>query len=271
VTLRDEDMEKGQDGTGGGSVSGSRGRWGTLLMLGLILGIGAAALGAHAWKRDLPVSAVRVEGNAVVSSAEILHLAAISRHARLFAVDLAAVRKRILQNPLIRAASVNRQGPEGITITVTERRPVALLAAGELLSVDEEGTVLPAVKSDQFFDLPILTVALPEAECIPGKRITGPAVHEALDALVAARRMDEDLFRRISEITVYDNGVLVMHTAEAGVPVILGRGEMPRKLVTFDGFWRQIVERRGPKHLQQVDLRFEDQVIARWNDGPARQ
>ncbi len=246
-------------------------RWGTLLMIGLVLGIVAVALGAHSWKRDLPVSSVRVEGNAIVSSSELLQLAAIPRNARLFSVDLAAVRKRILQNPFIRAASVNRQGPGGITITVTERRPVALLAAGQLLAVDEEGIVLPAVKSDQLFDLPVLTGALPENECVPGKRISGPAVHEALNALASARQMDEELFRRISEIAVSANGTLVMFTAEGGVPIILGRGEMPSKLVLFDGFWRQVVERRGPKYLQQADVRFADQVIARWNDGPTRQ
>jgi cell division protein FtsQ len=248
-----------------------RGRAGKILMILLVVGIVAAAVGANSWKQDLPVAAIRVEGNAIVPGAEILRLAAIPPHARLFAVDLAAVQKRILQNSFIRSVSVNRQGPEGITIAVAERRPVALLAAGELLSVDEEGTVLPAVRSDQLFDLPVLTGIRPDAECAPGKRITERSIHEALGALAAVQRMDEDLFRRISEIAVCDGGDLVMHTADAGVPVILGRGELPAKLVTFDGFWRQIVERRGPKHLQQVDMRFEDQVIARWNDGPARQ
>ncbi len=271
MALREEKQGNVQAGSRRSADSPPHGRRGTFLTLALILGIVAAALGAHSWKRDLLVSTVRVEGNVIVSSAELLHLAAIPRHARLFAVDLAAVQKRVLQNPFIRTVSVNRQGPEGITITVLERRPVALLAARELLSVDGEGIVLPAAKSDQLFDLPVLTGVLPEDECVPGKRITGPAVREALDALTAARRIDEELFRRISEITVYENGTLVMHTAEAGVPVILGRGDVPRKLVNFDGFWRQIVERRGPKYLQLVDVRFEDQVIARWNDGPARQ
>lgn len=246
-------------------------RGGKLLLIALVLGILAVTLGAHSWKRDLPVSSVRVEGNVIVASGDILQAAAIPKNARLFSVDLAAVRKRILKNPFIRAASVNRQGPGGISITVTERRPVALLAAGQLLSVDEEGIVLPAVKSDQLFDLPVLTGALPESECVPGKKITRPAVHEALDALASARQMDEELFRRISEIAVSENGVLVMVTAEGGVPIILGRGEMPRKLLMFDGFWRQVVERRGPKYLQQADVRFADQVIARWNDGPTRQ
>ena len=253
------------------TVPRPRGGPGKILMIALMVGIVAVALGANSWKHDLPLAAIRVEGNAIVSDAEILRLAAVPPHARLFAVDLAGVQKRVRQNPFVRSVSVNRQGPEGITITVDERRPIALLAAEELLSVDEEGTVLPSVRSDQMFDLPVLTGALPLAECVPGRKLTGRAVREAVDALAAAQRMDEDLFRRISEITLTADGNLVMHTADAGVPVILGRGAIPVKLVTFDGFWRQIVERRGPHYLQQVDMRFEDQVIARWNDGPTRQ
>jgi cell division protein FtsQ len=248
-----------------------RSRAGKILLIVLVLGTVALALGANSWKRDLPLAAIRVEGNAIVPDAEILRLAAVEPHARLFAVDLAAVQKRVRQNPFIRSVSVNRQGPEGISITVTERRPIALLAADELLAVDEEGTVLPAVRSDQLFDLPVLTGVLPQGECVPGRKLTGTAVREALGALAWAQRIDEDLFCRISEITLSADGTLVMHTADAGVPVILGKGAIPAKLVTFDGFWRQIVERRGPQYLQQLDMRFEDQVIARWKDGPARQ
>jgi len=249
----------------------ARQRAGKILLIILALGTVALAIGANSWKQDLPLAAIRVEGNALVTDGEILRLAAVDPRARLFMVDLAAVQKRVRQNPFIRSVSVNRQGPEGISITVSERRPIALLAAEELLAVDEEGTVLPVVRSDQMFDLPVLTGALPHGECVPGKKLTGRAVREALGALAWAQRVDEDLFRRISEIALFGDGTLVLHTADAGVPVILGQGAIQAKLVTFDGFWRGIVERRGPQSLQQVDVRFEDQVIARWNDGPTRQ
>src|SRR5512143_1250111 len=155
MASRGEEGEGRQDGTAGVAKGGSGVRWGASLMIALVLGIVAIALGAHSWKRNLPVSVVRVEGNAVVSSAEVLRLAAVPRSARLFSVDLAAVRKRVLQNPFIRSVSVNRQGPGGSTVTVTERRPVALLAAEDLLSVDEEGTVLPSVKWGQLFERPV--------------------------------------------------------------------------------------------------------------------
>ena len=243
---------------------------GIVLMLVLIIAVVAVALGANSWKHDLPVSIVRAEGNTIVPTAEILRLAAIPKDAKLFSVDIAAAQKRVKQNPFIRAASVNRQGPEGISVAVEERTPVAILVMNQMLYVDEEGVVLPLVKSERLFDLPALTGALPEAECMPGKRITKQPILEALHLLAISRMISDELFRRISEVQVRESGDLLIHTAEAGVPVLVGHGDLPEKLLKFDGFWRQIVERRGSQQLQQVDLRFEDQVVARWNAGLAR-
>lgn len=242
-----------------------------LLMGGLILAVAAVAIAANMWKRDLPVRSVRPEGNHIVASSEILRLAAVPNDAKLFDVDLYGVQKRVRQNPFIRAVSVNRQGPEGISIAVVERMPVAALVTDQMLYVDEDGMILPAVRSDRMFDLPVLTGAIPDAECAPGRRLMKEAGLEALQLLILSRRISEDLYRRISEVHVGEDGELILHTAEFGVPVLVGRGDLPVKLVKLDGFWRGFVDRRGARELQYVDLRFEDQVVARWNNGLAQQ
>jgi cell division protein FtsQ len=244
----------------------TRTRRGSIILLSLLaVGVLGLALKANAWKLDLPISGVRVEGNAIVTTAEVLKLAGIPKEGKLFAVDLAAVRERIKRNPFLRDVSVNRQGPEGISIEVVERQPVAIVAADVLLYVDEEGVVLPPAHSEKLFDLPVITGAVPAAECVPGKAVTNVAMREALRLVVLSRMIGEDLFRRISDVQVLEDGDLLFHTAEAGVPVFLGRGSLGEKLVTFDGFWRAIVDRRGPQQLQQVDLRFADQVVVRWS------
>lgn len=238
-------------------------------MSALAVGVLALALKANAWKLDLPISGVHVEGNAIVTTAEVLKLAGIPKEEKLFALDLAAVRERIRRNPFLREVSVNRQGPEGISIEVVERQPVAIVAAEVLLYVDEEGVVLPPAHSELLFDLPVITGAVPASDCVPGKQMTHTAMREALRLVVLSRMISEDLFRRISDVQVLGTGELVFHTAEAGVPVFLGTGSLGEKLVAFDGFWRAIVDRRGPQQLQQVDLRFVDQVVVRWSGEPA--
>ena len=79
-----------------------------------------------------------------------------------------------------------------------------------------------------------------------------------------AEQCSEELYRRISEVHIQADSTLVVYTSESSVPVLFGRGELARKLVAFDGFWNSIVSRRGVTALQSVDMRFADQVVARW-------
>lgn len=242
---------------------------GIILMSVLLLGLVVVALKANVWKYELPVSGVRVGGNAIVGTTEILRLAAIPKGEKLFTIDLGAVRGRIKKNPYLRQVSVNRQGPEGISIEVIERQPVAILIAEQMLYLDEDGMVLPPARSERLFDLPVITGAFPASECVPGRIVTSDGLRDAIRLLKNSREIGDDLFRQISEVRILAGGDLMLHTAEGGVPVLVGRENFGARLVKFEGFWREIINRRGPQRLQQVDLRFEDQVVVRWNGDAA--
>lgn len=243
---------------------GTRTVWGIVLMAGLVLAIAGLAVGSNLWKQGLRVRYVKVTGNAIVGEKEVIALAGIPDKEKLYAVDLFAARKRIEQNIFVKSASVNREAPDGISITVNERVPVAALVMDRVLYLDAEGVVLPPVRSDGVFDLPVLTGNLPAAECMPGKRISSAEVREALDILVTAGEVGEDLSHLVSEVHIGDNGDMMLTTSDAGVPVTFGRGNIPAKLVIFDGFWKNIVVPRGTADLHSVDLRFDGQVVARW-------
>jgi cell division protein FtsQ len=245
--------------------TGSRDHWGIILLVILFILAVGCGLAAHNWKGDLRIARVSIEGNKIVTEASILSMAAIPKGARLYGVDIRSARQRVLQNPFIRSATVTREAPDGIVISVVERMPIAALALGKTLAIDSEGVVLPSVMMTGVFDLPVLTGDLPVAECNPGHRIQSRAVQEALDILVSARQVSEDLHRLISEVHIDGENDIVMYTSEAGVPVIFGRGNVPQKLLELDGFWKQIVLPRSASDLASVDLRFADQVVVRWN------
>ncbi len=240
-------------------------RAGIALMTALILTVLGLAYGANGWKRDLPVSEVRAYGMRILSAADVVTLANIDRNQKLFSVDLNAARRRVEANPFVRSASVTRDAPGRVTVTVRERVPVAAILTDRRLYIDDSACVLPAVKTDQLFDLPFLTGALPAAECLPGRTLKAPAVREALALLASARAIGDDLYHEISEVHINTDGGLLCYTAESGVPVLMGRGALPEKLAKFDGFWKEYVARQGVQDLQYVDLRFDDQVVARWN------
>jgi cell division protein FtsQ len=225
--------------------------------------IGAAVL-ANMWKGGLRVASVTVEGNSIVSENDILGLAGVNIESILFDIDLFAVRKRIEQNPFIRTASVNREVPNRIAIEVEERVPIAAVVLDKIFYFDADGYVLPPTRSENIFDLPVLTGSLQRSELVPGRRYTTTNVQDALTILRMAQQVGDQLYRRISEVHVEADKDIVLHTAEFGVPVIFGRGDTAAKLVKFDTFWNEFVLHHGAHELRVVDLRYRDQVVVRW-------
>ena len=250
----------GQDNNGGNRFFAS-----AFLMVALLATCVAAIVWANLWKSDLRIASVGVSGNGIVGENEILSLAKIDKDERLYGIDLLAAQRRILQNAFVRSAAVNREAPNRISITIEERVPLAAVVLDKIEYLDAEGVVLPPVRSSNVFDLPVLTGVFPPAEFVPGKRIQRSDVNEALGILEAARQIDDALYRRISEVHVGPGQDIILYCAEYGVPVIMGHGDVADKLVRFDGFWKQIVLHQGADRLQYIDLRFEDQVIVRWN------
>jgi len=98
---------------------------------------------------------VRVEGNAVVSTAEILRHAAIKRDRNIWLQNPNTIARRIETIPFIDRAWVHRLPPATIIITVRERTPYAIVRSSDkealvdhdlrVLSIDASELKLPVI------------------------------------------------------------------------------------------------------------------------------
>jgi len=229
--------------------------------IALVVLLGAAVVTADSWKDRLVVRTVHCEGNRIVPGAELLRLAGIAKESKLYALDLGTIQRRVALHPYVKSVYVKRELPADVVIVIDERQPIAALVQGGLVYLTADGVVLPAITSDLSFDLPFLTGKFPAVE--PGKKLADSAAREALSVLAIARQGSEECYRRISEVHVSDDHDLLLYTNEGGVPVYFGRGETAMKLAKLDTFWDEMGRSAG--ELQYVDLRFQNQVIARWN------
>jgi cell division protein FtsQ len=194
-----------------------------------------------------------------------MQLVRIQKNTQLQDIDLTAVRKDILSHHFIKDAVVERDLPATLKITITERLPLAIVNSTEILYLDEDGVVLPHSISKQLFDLPVLSGISPEIVLAPGGTINNPDVREALQILATSKLVNKELYHLISEVRLRSGGDIVLYAAEWGVPIIFGRGDIANKLVRLEAFWNDIVREKGSQRLQYVDLRFDDQVVVRWN------
>ncbi|HAL56717.1 MAG TPA: hypothetical protein DCP63_09630 [Bacteroidetes bacterium] len=232
---------------------------------GLLVLALALVVSANFWKSGLKVRRLTIEGNRIVETAEIMQLVKIEKNVQLQKVDLMEVRKDILSHHFIKEAVVERDLPATLKIVITERIPMAIVNGTEILYLDEDGVVLPHSVSKELFDLPILTGIAGDLPLSAGSTLRNADVQEALQILAAAKLVSKELYLLISEVRLRNGGDIILYSAEWGIPIIFGRGEIPSKLVRLEAFWSTVVRDKGSEHLQYVDLRFDDQVVVRWN------
>ena len=227
--------------------SGWRPRWLTIIALLTVAAMGAMAI-VVLNSPLLEIRSVTVSGTQRVSPDAIAQLAALSGENILLA-DLAAARARILAQPLVKYASVSREWPDTVHVTLTEREPwVRWEVAGAVWAVDREGVVLEGVEASPDSILVRQTSSLPAIRA---------GSHVGLDAV--------DLIRRLEELGVPRRGPEVVAfewSLRTGLTVVTRHGR-----VTFgdaEGFafkyqvWEQLereAQRRG-EPLLIADLRF---------------
>jgi cell division septal protein FtsQ len=191
--------------------------------------------------------------------------------ALLDTVSLGAIRDRLAGDPYIRTARVSRTFPGTVTIDIEERIPVASFNInGQIRYIDVEGVVLPPMKSDARFDLPFVSGIPALRKARVGVTVESDDYFEAIALLDAALATDSSIYRLISEVDMNGGGDIIIHSVDLAVPIMFGRGDAPAKFALLRSFWAKFVLDEGPEKLDYLDLRFSDQVVAKWNNKPRR-
>jgi cell division protein FtsQ len=240
-----------------------------IVLAGLILGIAGLVVWSNVWKKNLTISHVRVEGNRIVEANEILQLAHVKNGSPMYELDLAAVQRDVASNFFVKDVTVERDLPSTIRLTVVERSPIVMINGLDILYLDQEGVVLPHSISKETFDLPILSGIGADTPLKIGSTLASADVQEALNILASAKSVSREMYHLISEVRLRNGGDIVLYAAEWGIPILFGHGEVASKMVRLEKFWNEVVGERGAQNLQYIDLRYDDQVVVRWN-APAK-
>jgi hypothetical protein len=123
--------------------------WAVGRALAMALLVGAAWVVYDSASSDrFQVRSVRVQGNVLLSRAEVENVVAVIG-ANVFWVDRAQVAARVRALPLVQRAEVNVTLPDTVEVAIVERQPAAFWVSGETsYLVDREGVILKAVDAD---------------------------------------------------------------------------------------------------------------------------
>lgn len=235
----------------------------SVLLVALSAAYGAAASGKAGRVADLlvdmregaaaaagfPIASVSIDGAQHLSREEILAAAGVSGRASLLFLDVADARARLLTNPWIADATVQKLLPDRLVISLTERAAFALWQKeGRVGVIARDGTVLEPSVPAPYLDLPLVVGAGAEVQAgaLVAMLASRPQLRAAVSAavLVAQRRWNLRL--------------------RNGVDVRLPETGVERALDTF----AELEEgaRLSGRDITVIDLRLSDRVTVRLSD-----
>jgi cell division protein FtsQ len=215
------------------------------------------------------LSRVEVRGNTVLTEDEVVTLSGVELGTSLLAVRIPDVERSLSASPRIERAHATRVLPDRILVTLDEKLPAALVAAGRnsYVEVADDGTALPAAERTPFVDLPVVTGAV--GKVTPGAVIASDEVRSVLKLLREACEVSPFLWMEISEIRIAPGSGLIIYTVADGAEVRVGSGALDARGLALLSSVLLDLRAKGAK-AESIDMRFRDQVIVRQSPGVAR-
>lgn len=96
------------------------------------------------------ISVIRVEGNTLLTEAEIIEIAGVSRGMNMFSIRSGRVKASLEKNAYIASAEIDRQIPDTYVITIHEKNPTFAVKYDDgYVIIDDDGTVIDFAKDSQ--------------------------------------------------------------------------------------------------------------------------
>ena len=189
------------------------------------------------------VRKVEIRGATYLAPSEVLGRLAIDSTASVWD-DPGPWIARLEKHPQVRRARVERRLPGTLLVHVEENLPVALVPAKKgFTAIDGAGRPLPIDPAGASLDLPII-----------------PSRDTALARLLAELRASyPSVFARVSELRREGRGELVLRLQETRVRTL--SSVTADRLAEVGPVEADLSRRHLP--IQELDLRYRDQVIAR--------
>ncbi len=210
----------------------------------------------------LRIQKIAVHGNRQLSQRDVLGLLHGLRDSNVMLADLDGWRKRLLRSAWIKEASLRRELPGTIDVTIAERDPLGIGRINDkLYLVATDGVVIDAFSPKYAaFDLPLIDGLHTGPGEADGLMVDETRASLAADVLHNLQRTS-DLAGRVSQVDVSNDEDAVVLLADDPARVHLGREQFSERLRAYLEL-APTLRARVPA-IDYVDLRFDPRVFVR--------
>lgn len=226
----------------------------------LVIGIVFAAYRAVSSATFFRLKNIEVSSAKRLTQNEILALAGVEAGQDLARMNLKRMGEQLGQNPWVETVRIHRYFPDRLSISVTEREPLAIVNMGFIYYLDRKGTVFKVLNQGDKLDYPVVT-GFSEEEMNSNPAATREALKTTCELLGILREKGAFILADVSEIH-YDKGYgFTLFTASGALPVKIGAGDFAAKVDRFARIYRELMAQRAT--LQYIDLDYNDKVVVK--------
>jgi cell division septal protein FtsQ len=191
---------------------------------------------------------------------EILALVGVETGQDLARMNLKRMGEQLSRNPWVETVRIHRYFPDRLSISVTERDPLAIVNMGYIYYLDKKGVVFKVLNQGDKLDYPVVT-GFSEEELSNNPTVTGDALKKTCELLGILREKGAFILADVSEIH-YDKGYgFTLFTASGGLPIKIGAGDFAAKVDRFARIYKELMVQRPSLHY--IDLDYNDKIIVK--------
>jgi cell division septal protein FtsQ len=232
-----------------------------VLLIGTIVG---TAVSYPSKKNEKKISFISLDGDYHLLEKDYLEYAGLLDKENFPKLTLQIIRDRIIKHPYVQNADV-AYSENKVLITIKEKNFESILMKGEnQFLLTDKLHVIPLLTGTQKIDFPI--IAEPYLKNSIKEFISLKKNHDVLTAaqiLTAVKLVNSKLHDNISSLNMKNGGEIELYLSSGDYPVIIGRGNEIKKIISFNSFWDVIEGKEYSNYLEYVDLRYSNHLYFR--------
>ncbi|MDG5814894.1 FtsQ-type POTRA domain-containing protein [Chitinispirillales bacterium ANBcel5] len=164
----------------------------------------------------LDVTSIRVYGtNKEIENDIMTHIDTLLTD-KIYNISTRDIRDALLTLPGVEHVRV-RRGIDGVlSITITRRKPVAMIPLNKMVLMDRDGFIFPTSKGE-FYEVPVLSGI---AEYIDSNRVRENYLEQVLKFIDSAHEIGENFYKQMATINIGKQGELTFNFQGSGIQYI---------------------------------------------------